>query len=72
MPSSAAREAITTMMDEKLGALRIPSPVPKLSRTPGRVRWLGKTMGADNEYVFRELLDLDAAALQRLEQQGVI
>ncbi len=68
----AARKAISTMMDDKLGAVRVPSPVPKLSRTPGRVRWLGRSTGADNEYVFRELLDFDTGALERLEEQGVI
>ena len=68
----AAREAIATVADARLGPLRMPAPVPRLSRTPGRVRWGGGELGADNEHVFRELLGLEPSELARLRAQGVI
>ena len=71
-PHYAVREAIATLQDERLGPLRMPAPVPKLSLTPGRVRWGGGELGADNEHVFRELLGMDAVALERLRTQGVV
>ena len=71
-PHYAARGAIAAMPDEDLGSLRVPAPVPKLSRTPGRVRWGGGDLGADNDYVFRELLRMEASAIEELRAQGVI
>ena len=71
-PHYAAREAIATMLDEQLGPLRVPAPVPKLSRTPGRVRWGGGDLGADNDYVFRGLLGMESSAIEGLREQGVI
>ena len=71
-PHYAVRQAIATLQDERLGALRMPAPVPRLSLTPGRVRWGGGELGADNEHVFGELLGMDAAERERLRAQGVI
>ena len=71
-PHYAVRRAIATLQDERLGTLRMPAPVPRLSLTPGRVRWGGGELGADNEHVFGEILGMDAAALERLRAQGVI
>ena len=68
----AAREAIATLVDEQLGSLRVPAPVPRLSRTPGRVRWGGGEMGTDNEYVFGRLLGMDPAAIEGLRAEGAI
>ena len=71
-PHYAARGAIAALPDEDLGSLRVPAPVPKLSRTPGRVRWGGGDLGADNDYVFRELLRMEQSAMEALRAQGVI
>lgn len=66
------RQAISTLMDPILGKMRMPSPVPKLSQTPGRIRWTGKHPGADNDFVLRDLLRLDDEELARLASAGVI
>ena len=68
----AARQAIATVLDDDLGPIRVPAPIPKLSDTPGRVQWSGGNMGADNDYVYRDLLGLDDATLARLQAAGVI
>ena len=71
-PHVAAREAITTLLDGELGPVRMPAPVPKLSATPGRVRWSGGKMGAHNHDVFAGLLGMTADRLDELKRQGVI
>jgi succinyl-CoA---D-citramalate CoA-transferase len=71
-PHVAWRNAIVAVADSTLGALRMPAPVPKLSATPGAVRWTGRESGADNDYVFREILGLDEDTLAMLRQQHVI
>ena len=45
---------------------------PKLSRTPGGVRWPGPTLGEHTEAVLREVAGLDAAAIADLRARGVI
>lgn len=68
----AARAAIADVQDPEAGRLRMPAPVPKLSQTPGEIKWAGKPSGADNEHVFRELLKLGDARLANLKTAGVI
>lgn len=50
----------------------IPSVMPKLSRTPGRIKHLGPKLGEHTEEVLRELLDLDEAAIAELRHKRVI
>ena len=68
----AAREAIATLLDERLGRLRVPAPVPRMSRTPGRVRWGGGELGADNDHVYGGLLAMEASAIDALRAQGIV
>lgn len=46
--------------------------VPKLSETPGRIKWAGKPVGFDNEYVLKRFLGLDEEKIQELERKRVI
>lgn len=71
-PHVAAREALITVMDPQFGPMRLPAPVPKLSDTPGAVRWTGGDPGADNDHVFREVLGMDTQAVERMRKAGVI
>ena len=68
----SARGAIVTVDDLALGPMRVPAAVPKLSATPGAVRWTGRQSGADNDHVFGDLLGLPADEIAALRQQGVI
>ncbi len=54
-PHLAAREAIVTVQDRELGAVRMQNVVPRFSETPGAVRAAGPALGEHNEEVFREL-----------------
>jgi len=56
----------------RIGDLAVPGVVPRLSDTPGEIRWLGQAVGAQNEQVLREVLGLDDDALQALREQKVI
>jgi crotonobetainyl-CoA:carnitine CoA-transferase CaiB-like acyl-CoA transferase len=46
--------------------------VPKLSETPGRIKWAGKAVGFDNEYVFRRFLGLTTEQIKGLKERNVI
>jgi len=56
----------------ELGDVTIAGVVPKLSETPGEVRWAGRKPGQDTRAVLTELCNLDAAELSRLESEGII
>src|SRR5262249_52556549 len=71
-PHIAARNAIVSVRDEILGEVKMQGVFPKLSATPGSVRWTGKAMGADNDYVFGEIAGYDAAKIATLKGAGVI
>ena len=43
-PHFRARENLTTVHDPDLGPVTVPSVVPRLSRTPGRIDWLGPAL----------------------------
>jgi hypothetical protein len=40
--------------------------------TPGRIKWIGRTVGQDNEDVYRRLAGLDREKLTALRKGGVI
>ncbi len=44
--------------DVDYGDLLMATPVPRMSQTPGRVQWLGPSLGAHNDEVFRGLLGM--------------
>jgi succinyl-CoA--D-citramalate CoA-transferase len=71
-PHYRARDMLQSVADERLGSVVLPGIVPKMSVTPGAVRWAGPETGADTRSVLAELLDLDDATLDELEARGVI
>jgi len=57
-PHFAARDAIVTKIHDALGDFPMQNVVPKLSRTPGQIRWLGPALGAHNGEILGELLGM--------------
>jgi crotonobetainyl-CoA:carnitine CoA-transferase CaiB-like acyl-CoA transferase len=52
--------------------LKLPTFIPKLSRTPGGTRWIGPPLGAHNDEVYSGLLGLCQEEIARLYEEGVI
>ena len=72
-PQFKAREMIVTMSDPHLGEFAAPGIVPKLSATPGTVRWAGPPEpGFHNDEVYRDVLKLDAKAIAALRDEHII
>ncbi|HEX2849360.1 MAG TPA: CoA transferase [Acidimicrobiales bacterium] len=71
-PVYAARGDITTVEDPDLGPLRMPSVLPHLRHTPGRVWRAAPALGEDNDLVLRDYLGLDVAEIARLQERGAI
>ncbi len=71
-PHFAAREAIKTIKHPVLGDFMMQNVFPKLSATPGNVRWTGPKMGEHNDYVFGDVLGYAADRIEGLKAAGVI
>jgi formyl-CoA transferase len=71
-PQFAARESVTRVTDQRHGELMMQGVVPKLTATPGSVRWPGPALGAHTDDVLRELLGLPAERIAGLRSRGVI
>jgi crotonobetainyl-CoA:carnitine CoA-transferase CaiB-like acyl-CoA transferase len=67
-----ARGSFVTLDDPDFGVMTVQAPAAVMSETPGSVEHLGRALGADNEAVYRGLLDLSAARLAELQAAGVI
>jgi crotonobetainyl-CoA:carnitine CoA-transferase CaiB-like acyl-CoA transferase len=71
-PQYRARGTIQRVHDALLGReVPMADVVPRLTRTPGRIRWPGADVGAHTDEVLAEL-GLDAAERQALVDAGVI
>jgi crotonobetainyl-CoA:carnitine CoA-transferase CaiB-like acyl-CoA transferase len=71
-PHFQARGTIIQIPDEELGKIRMPNIVPRLSRTPGHIRYSGKTqMGCDSVDILREI-GMSAEEIAGLLKEGVI
>jgi formyl-CoA transferase len=70
-PHVRARDMLVEVEHPKLGSLRLPGVVPKLSGTPGEVRTTGPSMGDHNAEVYGAL-GFSAADLDHLATEGVI
>jgi len=43
-----------------------------MSKTPGRVKWVCRPIGADNEFVYQNYLGIGSRRLKELRAEGVI
>jgi crotonobetainyl-CoA:carnitine CoA-transferase CaiB-like acyl-CoA transferase len=66
-----AREMILDVAHPEFGTLKVPGIVPKLSKTPGSVQWLGPKLGEHNLDVLKQI-GLTDAQIEKMAAQGVI
>ncbi|MEM9358830.1 MAG: CoA transferase, partial [Pseudomonadota bacterium] len=71
-PHYQARNMLVDVEDDDLGPVTLTGIVPKLSDTPGHIRWTGRETGADTTSVLIEELGLDQAEIDDLADQGIV
>ena len=71
-PHYAAREDIVSVPDPDLGSLKMPTAIPKFSRTPGHVYSTGPSLSEHNDSVYGEWLGYGRERLSALRAEGTI
>jgi crotonobetainyl-CoA:carnitine CoA-transferase CaiB-like acyl-CoA transferase len=72
-PQVKARNNIVSVVAGALGLLAMPGVVPRLTATPGQVRWAGPTTpGQHNEEIYCDRLGLSRAELEGLRERGIV
>jgi len=72
-PHFRERGLIVDLEDPEIGTMPIPGITPKLSETPGEIRWGGKwEVGADHEAVWCGLVGLTQSELGKLQEAGIV
>lgn len=71
-PHYRARNMLVSTRDDDLGSVTLAGIVPKLSATPGQVRWSGHRVGQDTREILRRFADLSDVQIDALEKEGVI
>jgi crotonobetainyl-CoA:carnitine CoA-transferase CaiB-like acyl-CoA transferase len=69
-PHVSERNSLVKVDDDDLGSLTMPSPTPRLSATPAQVRAIGPRLGAHNDEVFRDWLELGSQEMDALRRAG--
>ncbi|MFI7024199.1 CaiB/BaiF CoA transferase family protein [Micromonospora sp. NPDC049900] len=68
----AAREAIVRVEHPEFGEFPMQNVVPRLSRTPGRVKWTGPRLGEHTDQVLTDIVGLAESEINELRASGVI
>lgn len=71
-PHFLARQSIVRVPDKHLGDVAMQNVFPRLSATPGSVRWTGPDLGEHNDAIWGGLLGLSPGELQALRSAGTI
>ena len=71
-PQYAARESLVTVDHPVFGKIRMQNAFPRLSETPGEVRWPGPALGEHTQAVLREKLGLGADRIAALKAAGIV
>ena len=67
------REDLVRVYDKNLNReVVMPAALPRLSLTPGRVRWVGPEAGQDTDAILSSMLKMASSEIEALRQKGVI
>jgi crotonobetainyl-CoA:carnitine CoA-transferase CaiB-like acyl-CoA transferase len=70
-PHFRARRSLVEVADPEHGSIVMPAVVPRLSETPGRVRWAGPELGEHTDAVLRDA-GLTPSDVEQLRAAGVV
>lgn len=67
-----ARDMLPSVHVDGVGELKMPGIVPKLSQTPGKIKWAGAKLGAYNDEIYKKLLGMSDEEICLLKEENII
>ncbi len=67
-----ARKSVWIFDDPVYESMVAAGSPAKLSKSPGRIKWVGTSVGYHNRYIFKKLLGLSEEEIEELIKEGVI
>ena len=71
-PHYEARGNVIEVEDPEIGTFPMQNVIPRLSETPGKVRWTGPKLGQHNAEVYEKVLGLGEQEQNSLRDRGII
>ena len=71
-PHYEARENVIEVEDPEIGPFPMQNVIPRLSETPGKIRWTGPKLGQHNAEVYENVLGLGEEERDSLRERGII
>jgi crotonobetainyl-CoA:carnitine CoA-transferase CaiB-like acyl-CoA transferase len=71
-PHFQARKSLVQVEDPQHGDVVMQAVAPRLSQSPGEVRWAGPALGEHTESVLREVAGLSPETIDELRRSGVV
>jgi formyl-CoA transferase len=71
-PQFIARDSIVEVAHPVFGTVKMQNAFPKLSDTPGGVRWPGPALGEHTDAVLREVAGISEESIAALRAKGVV
>jgi len=71
-PHFRMREAIVKVAHPTFKKLQMQNVAPKLSSTPGNIRWAGPELGQHNDEIYKGLLNMSDGDMSNLKNEGII
>ena len=68
----AARGSVVEVEDPDIGPFPMQNVVPRLSETPGEVRWTGPKLGQHNDEIYGGVLGMGEEDLTTMRERGII
>ena len=66
------RGSVILFNDEMYGEIALAGPSARLSKTPGRTKWLARPVGYHNRLVLKKFLGMSEEEIQELEKKKII
>jgi crotonobetainyl-CoA:carnitine CoA-transferase CaiB-like acyl-CoA transferase len=71
-PHFRSRETIVKIHSEELGEVAVNNVIPKMSQTPGEIRWAGPSLGKHNQEIYCGELGLSEQEFDDLRKKQII
>ena len=68
----AARGNVVEVEDPDIGPFPMQNVVPRLTETPGEIRWTGPKLGQHNDEIYGEVLGMGEEDLDAMRERGII